>query len=156
MVEPNSAKMPSLIDLQGAPFSDNVSWEAVLVNRAEDGDLLKLEKKALIMAREARSQSSDFVEGALVQRLANLVANYMGGIVYDPESMLMSYQKLSSYLRESVGNLVLPLGRLTIGLARHRALLFKVRISSFLLDALLLTLTVCEIKGCTSIGLLLF
>ncbi|XP_020114576.1 serine/threonine-protein kinase EDR1-like isoform X1 [Ananas comosus] len=126
MVEPNSAKMPSLIDLQGAPFSDNVSWEAVLVNRTEDGDLLKLEKKALIMAREARSQSSDFVEGALVQRLANLVANYMGGIVYDPESMLMSYQKLSSYLRESVGNLVLPLGRLTIGLARHRALLFKV------------------------------
>ncbi|XP_072952680.1 probable serine/threonine-protein kinase SIS8 isoform X2 [Typha angustifolia] len=118
--------MPSLIDLQGKPLSDNVSWEAVLVNRTDDSDILKLEQKASIMALASRSESSDLVAGVLVQRLAFLVANYMGGEVCDPESMLLSYQNLSSYLRVSTGNMVLPLGRLTIGLARHRALLFKV------------------------------
>ncbi|XP_072952679.1 probable serine/threonine-protein kinase SIS8 isoform X1 [Typha angustifolia] len=124
--EPTSVKMPSLIDLQGKPLSDNVSWEAVLVNRTDDSDILKLEQKASIMALASRSESSDLVAGVLVQRLAFLVANYMGGEVCDPESMLLSYQNLSSYLRVSTGNMVLPLGRLTIGLARHRALLFKV------------------------------
>ncbi|XP_073109883.1 probable serine/threonine-protein kinase SIS8 isoform X2 [Elaeis guineensis] len=126
LVESSSIKMPSLVDLQGMPVSDSISWEAVLVNKAEDADLLKLEQKALMMSLESRSESSNFAASVLVQRLAILVANYMGGIVYDPESMLKSYQNLSNYLRASAGNMVLPLGRLTIGLARHRALLFKV------------------------------
>ncbi|EHA8587980.1 hypothetical protein COCNU_scaffold003768G000020 [Cocos nucifera] len=133
LVESSSIKMPSLVDLQGMPVSDSISWEAVLVNKAEDADLLKLEQKALMMALESRSESSNFAASVLVQRLAILVANYMGGIVYDPESMLKSYQNLSNYLRESAGNMVLPLGRLTIGLAQHRALLFKVNNPSSLL-----------------------
>ncbi|XP_038972019.1 probable serine/threonine-protein kinase SIS8 isoform X2 [Phoenix dactylifera] len=126
LVASSSVKMPSLVDLQGMPVSDSISWEAVLVNKAEDADLLKLEQKALMMTLESRSESSNFAASVLVQRLAILVANYMGGIFYDPESMLKSYQNLSNYLRASSGNMVLPLGRLTIGLARHRALLFKV------------------------------
>lgn len=126
LVESSSVKMPSLVDLRRMPVSDSISWEAVLVNKAEDADLLKLEQKALMMALESRSESSNFAASVLVQRLAILVANYMGGIVYDPESMLKSFQNLSNYLRASAGNMVLPLGRLTIGLARHRALLFKV------------------------------
>ncbi|KAJ3694917.1 hypothetical protein LUZ60_000294 [Juncus effusus] len=123
---PNSPKLPSLIDLQDKPSSENYAWEAVLVNRAEDSDLVKLEQKASIMASESRSDDSDFVGGVLVQRLASLVADYMGGKFNEPEKILVAYQHLSKYLRAIVGNMVLPLGRITIGLARHRALLFKV------------------------------
>ncbi|KAJ3700585.1 hypothetical protein LUZ61_004290 [Rhynchospora tenuis] len=125
--EPTSPNMPSLLDLQEKPTVGKYSWEAVLVNRAEDPDLVKLEQKALIMASEARSGGdSAFVGGVLVQRLASLVADYMGGKICEPESMLSAYHNLSNYLRAIGGNVVLPLGRITIGLARHRALMFKV------------------------------
>ncbi|KAJ4761474.1 protein kinase family protein [Rhynchospora pubera] len=124
--EPTAPNMPSLLDLQEKPTVGKYSWEAVLVNRAEDPDLVKLEQKALIMASDARSGDSAFVGGVLVQRLASLVADYMGGKICEPEIMLSAYHDLSNYLRAIGGNVVLPLGRITIGLARHRALMFKV------------------------------
>ncbi|XP_043694921.1 probable serine/threonine-protein kinase SIS8 isoform X2 [Telopea speciosissima] len=126
LAESTSEKMPSLVDVQGAPVSDGISWEAVLVNRAADSELLKLEQKALLMALESRSGSLDSIGTDMVQKLAALVANYMGGPVVDPESMLKGWRNLSNCLRETVKSMVLPLGSLTLGLARHRALLFKV------------------------------
>ncbi|XP_078174471.1 putative serine/threonine-protein kinase SIS8 isoform X2 [Carex rostrata] len=124
--DPRSPKMPSLLDLQEKLSSGNYSWEAVLVNRAEDADLVRLEQKALIVAAESRSSDSPFVGGVLVQRLASLVADYMGGKILEPERMLLNYHSLRNYLREIGGSVVLLLGRITIGLARHRALMFKV------------------------------
>ncbi|XP_010274700.1 PREDICTED: serine/threonine-protein kinase EDR1 [Nelumbo nucifera] len=126
LAESTSEKMPSLVDLQGAPVSDGISWEAVLVNRAADVNLLKLEQKALVMAVESRSGPLDFMGSDLVKKLAALVADYMGGPVGDPVNMLKAWRNLSNRLRTTVGSMVLPLGSLTIGLARHRALLFKV------------------------------
>ncbi|KAM0896180.1 hypothetical protein ACQ4PT_007581 [Festuca glaucescens] len=78
------------------------------------------------MAADFRSQTPLYVGRVLIQRLANLVANHMGGAVFDPENVLLKYQIMSSSLRASIKSAVMPLGRLTIGLARHRALLFKV------------------------------
>jgi Ethylene-responsive protein kinase Le-CTR1 len=124
--EPTSPKMPSLLDLQEKPTSGYYRWEAVLVNRAEDADLVRLEQKAVIMASESRCSDSPFVGGVLVQRLASLVADYMGGKNGEPESMILAYHNLRNYLRSIGGNVVLLLGRITIGLARHRALMFKV------------------------------
>lgn len=127
-----TSEMPSLVDLQLIPVSSSVSWEAVLVNRAADADLLKLEERALVMAVESRSVSMGFKGNDLVQKLAALVADYMGGPVGDPEQMLKAWRNLSNHLRASVGNMVLSLGQLRIGLARHRALLFKVSNPPFL------------------------
>ncbi|KAK6925382.1 hypothetical protein RJ641_009708 [Dillenia turbinata] len=124
--EATSERMPSLVDLQGTPLSDSVSWEAILVNRAADSNLLKLEEKALVMAVKLRSDSIIFAEKEVVQKLASLVAEYMGGPVGDPEKMLRQWQSHSYILKATHGSMVLPLGSLTIGLARHRALLFKV------------------------------
>lgn len=124
--EPTLATIPSLMELQGQPFSHGAKTEAVLVNRAQDSELVELERKAFIMAVEIRSKNSEFVGCILVQKLAILVANYMGGPVFDPESMLLKYQNMSSSLIASIRSAVMPLGRLTIGLVRHRALLFKV------------------------------
>ncbi|XP_028786918.1 probable serine/threonine-protein kinase SIS8 isoform X2 [Neltuma alba] len=121
-----TARMPSLVDLQGTPTSDIVTWEAVLVNRAADSNLLKLEQKALELVVKSRPDSEGVINSNLVQRLAILVADYMGGPVTHPESMTRAWRSLSYSLKATLGSMVLPLGSLTIGLARHRALLFKV------------------------------
>ncbi|XP_059643177.1 probable serine/threonine-protein kinase SIS8 isoform X2 [Cornus florida] len=126
MMESTSSKMPSLVDLQGTPVSNNISWEAILVNRASDANLLKLEQEALRMAVKSRSESLYFVGSDLVQKLAALVSDNMGGPVGDPYSMLKEWTDLSYSLKTTRGSMVLPLGSLTIGLPRHRALLFKV------------------------------
>ncbi|XP_026380797.1 probable serine/threonine-protein kinase SIS8 isoform X1 [Papaver somniferum] len=126
LAKSTSEKMPSLVDLQGTPMSDIICREAVLVNRGADANLLKLEQKALVMAVQSRSESLGLVDSELVQKVASLVADYMGGPVGDPDNMLKAWKNLSNRLRENIGSMVLPLGSLTIGLARHRALLFKV------------------------------
>ncbi|XP_009769082.1 putative serine/threonine-protein kinase SIS8 isoform X1 [Nicotiana tabacum] len=126
MTESNSSKMPSLVDLQRTPVSDQIAWEAILVNRAADSKLLMLEQKALEISVKVRSESIGFTGGNLVQTLAMLVSEHMGGRVGDPESMLVAWRSLSYNLKATFGSMVLPLGSLTIGLARHRALLFKV------------------------------
>lgn len=126
-----SEKMPSLIDLQETLVSDNVQWEAVLVNRAVDANLRKIEKKAQEMALKMRAECVDSLGNHLVQKLAILVSESMGGPVGDPEKLLRAWRHLSHSLKSAIGSMVLPLGSLTIGLARHRALLFKVFLSLF-------------------------
>ncbi|KAI9101600.1 hypothetical protein K1719_023844 [Acacia pycnantha] len=126
LTELASARMPSLIDLQGTSISEGVTWEAVLVNRAADSNLLKLEQKALELASKLGSDVDVAVSRNLVKKLAILVADYMGGPVSDPQHMTSAWQSLSYSLKSTLGSMVLPLGSLTIGLARHRALLFKV------------------------------
>ncbi|KAI7745662.1 hypothetical protein M8C21_006815, partial [Ambrosia artemisiifolia] len=123
---PTSSKMPSLVDLQATPVSDNVAWEAVLVNKASDSKLLGLEQTALEMTVKSMSESINFAGQTLVQRLAVLVSDHMGGPVGNPEKMSIAWRDFCSKLKESIGSMVLPLGSLNIGLARHRALLFKV------------------------------
>ncbi|KAF8111343.1 hypothetical protein N665_0076s0318 [Sinapis alba] len=123
----SAEKIPPLLDLQGTPVSDGVTWEALLVNRSGDYNLLRLEQLALDIAAKTESvSSSSFVNSELVRKLAALVGDYMGGPVVDPDSMLRAWRSLSYSLKATLGSMVLPLGSLTIGLARHRALLFKV------------------------------
>lgn len=124
--ESESSKMPSLVDLKPVPISEGISCEAILVNRASDANLGKLEQKALILAVKARSEPLLLGGGELVRQLATLVSDYMGGPVGEPENMLRAWKSLSYSLRTTLQSVVLPLGSLTIGLARHRALLFKV------------------------------
>lgn len=118
--------MPSLVDLQVTPVSDNISWEAILVNRAADTNLSKLEQKAFEMGLKLRSNLDSSVTYSTVEKLATLVSEQMGGPVGDPDSMLVSWRNHSRILKAKHGSMVLPIGSLTVGLARHRALLFKV------------------------------
>ena len=133
MTASTSDRMPSLVDLQATPVSGGVTWEAVLVNSAADANLLKLEQKALEIAVKSRSESQVFIGSALVRRLAVLVSDYMGGPVGDPSNLSRAWRSLSYSLKATLGSMVLPLGSFTIGLPRHRALMFKVLIQlSFL------------------------
>ncbi|KFK41812.1 hypothetical protein AALP_AA2G174700 [Arabis alpina] len=123
----SSERIPPLLDLQGTPVSGGMTWEVVLVNRSGDSNLLRLEQMALDIAAKSKSaSSSSFANSELVKKLAILVGDYMGGPVKDPDSMLRAWRSLSYSLKATLGSMVLPLGSLTIGLARHRALLFKV------------------------------
>lgn len=137
--ESTLGRMPSLVDLQGTSISDAVAWEAVLVNRSGDSNLLKLEDKALEIAVKLRSDPRVSQQSDLVRNLAVLVSDYMGGSVGNPDSMLRAWRGLACNLKSTLGSMVLPLGSLTIGLARHRALLFKVCVALsfvFLLNCL--------------------
>ncbi|XP_010259069.1 PREDICTED: serine/threonine-protein kinase EDR1 isoform X2 [Nelumbo nucifera] len=119
--EPASqGKIPSLTDLQrniGDP-----SFEVVIVNRAIDPALEELEQVVQCIA----SDYSPSEVGLLVQKLADLVTDHMGGPVRDANIMLARWMERNTELRASLHTNVLPIGSLNIGLSRHRALLFKV------------------------------
>ncbi|XP_073158853.1 probable serine/threonine-protein kinase SIS8 isoform X2 [Henckelia pumila] len=124
--ESTSSRMPSLVDLQGAPVSDDISWEAILVNKAADPKLSRLEQEALELASKVRPDQGMVFTCSMVQKLATIVSDHMGGPVSDPDKMLIAWRNISRSLKATHRSMVLPIGSLTIGLARHRALLFKV------------------------------
>lgn len=121
-----TSKLPSLADLKETSLSDHIFWEAILVNRSEDPSLSKLEQKALKIASESKFGSLGFPGKFHVQKIAIMVSNYMGGPVGAYDNMSKTWNCYKDSLRKSINSNVLPIGHLTIGLSRHRALLFKV------------------------------
>lgn len=119
-------KLPSLAELQQIPVSNHLGYEVVLVNRAIDPALEQLEQDALCLALYSRTAELGPVNSDLAQKVADIVANHMGGPVSDANEMLARWEITSYELRASSNNIVLLLGCLQTGLSRHRALLFKV------------------------------
>ncbi|XP_065851652.1 serine/threonine-protein kinase EDR1 [Euphorbia lathyris] len=113
-------KMPSIADLESNPGSS--TFEAVIVNRAIDTALEELVQVAQCIALDCPATDV----GVLVQRLAELVTSHMGGPVKDANVMLARWMESNTELRTSLHTNVLPIGSISIGLSRHRALLFKV------------------------------
>ncbi|KAI4337136.1 hypothetical protein L6164_015585 [Bauhinia variegata] len=119
-------EMPLLVDLQTASISENVDCEVILVNRRVDIELQKLEKKACTLYMECCVSKQGLLLSGLLQKLADVVVNRMGGPVGDADEMLKRWTMRSYELRNSLSTIVLPIGCLDVGLSRHRALLFKV------------------------------
>ncbi|XP_010262154.1 PREDICTED: serine/threonine-protein kinase EDR1 isoform X2 [Nelumbo nucifera] len=119
-------KMPLLVDLQATAVSDSTDYEVILVNRSVDPILQQLERRADSIALECQAAKLGQILSGLVQKIADLVANTMGGPVGDADVMLRRWTARSNELRNSLKTIVLPLGCLDVGLSRHRALLFKV------------------------------
>ncbi|XVE97670.1 hypothetical protein REPUB_Repub03eG0039000 [Reevesia pubescens] len=119
-------KMPSLVDLQAVSVLDNVDYEVILVNRLLDPELQELEKRVYNMYVESRAFGHGPVLSGMIENIAEIVVNRMGGLVADAEEMLRIWTSRSYELRNSLNTIILPLGRLDVGLSRHRALLFKV------------------------------
>ncbi|KAL3843986.1 hypothetical protein ACJIZ3_001389 [Penstemon smallii] len=111
--------MPSLTDLEG---NNGVSdYEVVIVNRKIDPALEELMQIAHCIALDCPNTKT----ALLIQRLAELVTNHLGGPVRDANLILAKWMERSMELRRSLHTPVLPIGSLRIGLSRHRALLFK-------------------------------
>ncbi|XP_077247721.1 protein kinase superfamily protein [Tasmannia lanceolata] len=116
----SQGKMPSLVDLQ--TNIGDLGFEVLIVNRKIDPALEELEQVAHCIALDYPVSRV----GPLVQRVADLVSEHMGGPVRDANDMLARWMEGSTQLRSSLQTSLLPIGCLNIGLSRHRALLFKV------------------------------
>ncbi|KAK7377048.1 hypothetical protein VNO80_02468 [Phaseolus coccineus] len=119
-------KMPLLVDLQTAPVSRDVDCEVILVNHVVDLELNQLERKACSLVEECCVSELGLILSGLLQKLADVVVNRMGGPVINAEKLTKRWAMRSRELRDSMQTIVLPLGCLDVGLSRHRALLFKV------------------------------
>ncbi|KAK8610274.1 hypothetical protein V6N13_081437 [Hibiscus sabdariffa] len=119
-------KMPTLVDLQAVSVSDNVDYEVILVKRLLDPELQTLEKRVYNIYVQSRAFGHGPILSGMIQQIAEIVVNRMGGPVADAEEMLRMWTSRSYELRNSLNTIILPLGRLDVGLSRHRALLFKV------------------------------
>ncbi|BFI43156.1 sterile alpha motif and leucine zipper containing kinase AZK [Marchantia polymorpha subsp. ruderalis] len=121
-----SERMPSLKDLTRMPISETSKIEAVLVNRELDPDLVSLEERVSNLSANHESGEAGLPKTELAQKIALIVVEQMGGPVGSDTEMLTRWRKASWDVKNSMQNVVLTLGCLSIGLTRHRALLFKV------------------------------
>ncbi|KAL6986798.1 hypothetical protein U1Q18_043401 [Sarracenia purpurea var. burkii] len=112
-------RLPSLMALKAVKPSD-ASMEVVLVDRYGDLRLKELEDKA----QELYFASENNL--VLVEKLGKLVAIYMGGTFpVEQGDLHMRWKLVSQRLRDFQKCIVLPIGSLSTGLCRHRAILFK-------------------------------
>lgn len=119
-------KMPSLADLEAISVSDCVDYEVIIVNRAIDTELRKLEEKIIGLLLEYQALGAGQIMNGLVQIIADIVVDRMGGPVSNADEMLRKWTSRSYELRNSLKSVIIPIGCLNVGLSRHRALLFKV------------------------------
>ncbi|CBI19282.3 hypothetical protein VitviT2T_027333 [Vitis vinifera] len=112
-------RLPPLMALKAVEPNDT-SMEVVLVDRRGDSRLKELEDKA----HQLYCASENTL--VLVEQLGKLVAIYMGGSFPVEQGDLHKQWKLvSKRLRDFQKCIVLPIGSLSMGLCRHRAILFK-------------------------------
>ncbi|KAI3454139.1 hypothetical protein Pfo_010802 [Paulownia fortunei] len=120
------AKMPSLVELEAISALDDIGCEVVLVNRAVDVELRLLEERVHYMSMECHALDKALNTSFLVQKIADLIVERMGGPVTDVEEMFRRWRARNRELRIYLNTIILPLGSLDIGHSRQRALLFKV------------------------------
>lgn len=115
----NGKRMPSLMSLKAVEPSDSL-MEVVLVDRHGDSRLKELENKAQELSSTSENTS------VLVEKLGKLVAIFMGG-TYPVEkgNLDIRWKMLSKRLKDFHKCIVLPIGSLSMGPCRHRAILFK-------------------------------
>ncbi|GAV66851.1 Pkinase_Tyr domain-containing protein/EDR1 domain-containing protein [Cephalotus follicularis] len=114
------ARVPPLMSLREIEPSDETSMEVLLVDRRLDSRLKDLQDKA----QELYCSSENTL--MLVQKLGKLVAIYMGGAFpMEQGDLHKRWKVISGRLRDFQKCIVLPIGCLSVGLCRHRAILFK-------------------------------
>jgi len=77
-------------------------------------------------AREAMLKLMDCGRVAIIQALAQIVSAQMGGAVPDERALVRGWKKCSQKLKKRYRSAVYPIGKLRVGLSRHRAFLYKV------------------------------
>ncbi|XP_059646747.1 serine/threonine-protein kinase CTR1-like isoform X2 [Cornus florida] len=116
-----SGRIPSVESLKAVDPSTNSSIEVILIDRHSDPGLRELQNRI-------RSVSSGCITPKeVIDQLAKLVCNSMGGAASTGEDDFVPiWKECSNDLKDCLGSVVLPIGNLSVGLCRHRALLFKV------------------------------
>ncbi|KAL2533576.1 Serine/threonine-protein kinase CTR1 [Abeliophyllum distichum] len=116
-----SGHIPSIESLKIIDPAALSSIEVISVDRRSDPSLKELQNWIHNVS------SSCINTKEVVDQLANLVCNRMGCAASNGEDDLVTiWKERSNGLKDCLGSIVLPIGSLSVGLCRHRALLFKV------------------------------
>ncbi|KAL0309584.1 UNVERIFIED_CONTAM: Serine/threonine-protein kinase CTR1 [Sesamum radiatum] len=116
-----NGRIPSIESLKTIDPAFVSSVEVILVDRQGDPSLKELQNRVHTLS------SSCTTTKEVVEQLAKLVCNHMGGAASSGEDDLVTvWKECSDDLKDCLGSTVLPIGSLSIGLCRHRSLLFKV------------------------------
>jgi serine/threonine-protein kinase CTR1 len=115
-----SGRIPSMESLRVMDPRVESSIDVILVDRRTDFSLKELQNRV-------HSMSSNCIPTKeVVENLAKLICSRMGGASSTGEEELgLIFKDCSSDLKDCLGSVVLPMGSLSVGLCRHRALLFK-------------------------------
>ncbi|OMO66817.1 hypothetical protein CCACVL1_20983 [Corchorus capsularis] len=113
-------RMPSLESLKSIDLNDDTSINVVLIDKLRDPTLKELQNWVL-------SISSSWVSTKdVIDQLACLVCNRMGGTASSEEGLYRQWKECTKVLKGCLGSIVFPIGSLSFGLCVHRVLLFKV------------------------------
>ncbi|KAK8970864.1 Serine/threonine-protein kinase CTR1 [Platanthera guangdongensis] len=112
------------------------SISVIFVDRYNDPNLRQLHNQATGLS------SSFATRKEIVEQIAKLVCSQMGGASIDDEhGLLLRWNECNDAHKNTSRSVVISLGKLSVGLCRHRALLFKI-----LADAVHLPCRI--VKGC--------
>ncbi|KAL6899846.1 hypothetical protein ACP4OV_006504 [Aristida adscensionis] len=116
----HDGRVPSIESLRAVNHTES-SIEVVIVDKVADYDLRQLISTTIDVSRN-RADSKE-----IANRLAGIVSAKMGGSVVSVEEHELGprWRDSVGFLKISSGSVVLPIGKLSIGLCWHRALLFK-------------------------------
>ncbi|KAJ1419498.1 Serine-threonine/tyrosine-protein kinase, catalytic domain [Sesbania bispinosa] len=116
-----NGRIPSVDTLKSVNPSIDSSLEVVLVDRRSDPSLRELQNRVHGIS------CSSITPTEVVDQLSKLVCNRMGGSASVGEDDFVSiWRDCSNDLKDCLGSVVVPIGSLSVGLCRHRAILFKV------------------------------
>ncbi|OVA04645.1 Protein kinase domain [Macleaya cordata] len=112
-------RVPSIESLKA--IDSDSSIEVVLIDKSSDPSLIELQNRVFGLSRSCITTKE------VVDQLAKLVCIHMGDAASTGEDFLVSrWKECSQVLKDCLGSVVIPMGSLSIGLCRHRALLFKI------------------------------
>ncbi|PIN10259.1 Tyrosine kinase [Handroanthus impetiginosus] len=115
-----SGRIPPLELLKTVDPATASSVEVISIDRWGDPSLKELQNRIHTLS------SSCTTTKEVVEQLAKLVCNHMGDAASNGEDDLVAIWKdCSDDLKDCLGSVVLPIGSLSIGLCRHRSILFK-------------------------------
>ncbi|XP_065615916.1 serine/threonine-protein kinase CTR1 [Quercus suber] len=122
----DSGQIPSFESLNAIDPCDDLSIKVVLIDKSRDPGLKELQNRL-------RSLSGGWITTKdVIDQLATLVCNRMGGAVFTEEHLGARWEEYTELLKRCLGSVVLPIGSLSVGRCVHRALLFKVILTTLM------------------------
>jgi serine/threonine-protein kinase CTR1 len=115
-----SGRIPSIESLRAVDSGVDSSLEAIIVDRRSDPAFKELHNRVHDIS------CSCITTKEVVDQLAKLICNRMGGpVIMGEDELVPMWKECIDGLKE-IFKVVVPIGSLSVGLCRHRALLFKV------------------------------
>ncbi|CAL5350797.1 unnamed protein product [Camellia sinensis] len=116
-----NGRIPSIESLKAIDPSMDSSVEVILIDRRSDPNLKELQNRIHSVSCTCITTKE------VVDQLAKIVCDRMGGAALTGEDDFVPiWSECRHDIKECLGSVVLPIGSLSLGLCRHRALLFKV------------------------------